>query len=163
MMSTPARLRELAVAACCLGAAAGEAATTCGVTPMSMSLGTYFGDSAAPTDSIGSLVVRCSRDGGPQNISITMALGASATSGSIANRRLLQAGGADMLAYNLYRDASRLSVWGQTAGVDTVTRTASIPNKSSLNVTFNVYGRVPGLQSIYAGSYADSLLVTISY
>jgi spore coat protein U-like protein len=151
------------MAAIGLAAAAGHAATTCGVTPMSMSLGTYYGDSAVATDSIGSLVVRCSRDGGPQNISITMALGASATSGSTANRRLLQVGGADMLAYNLYRDASRISVWGQATGVDTVTRNASIPNKSSLDVTFNIYGRIPGLQSVYAGTYTDSLLVTISY
>lgn len=128
-----------------------------------MDLGSYLGDTSAPADSIGTVIARCTRDGGPQTVSITLALGPSATTGSIANRRLRHAAGTDQLAYNLYRDALRQNVWGEAVGVDTMTQTVSIPNKTTVNVTFNLFGRMPGLQSVYPGSYNDSLLVTVSY
>ena len=127
-----------------------------------MNLGTYLGDTSAPADSVGTLIARCTRTGGPQNVSITVGLGPSATSGSIANRRLRHAAGTDLLSYNLYRDALRQNVWGQAAGVDTLSQTVSIPNNSTVNVTFNIFGRMPGLQNVYAGSYSDSLLLTVN-
>lgn len=128
-----------------------------------MSLGPYVGDSAAPTDSIGSFALRCTRRGGPRNVSITMAIGPSAISGSIASRQMRQAGGSDVLSYNLYRDALRQSVWGQTPGVDAVTQTASLPNNATTTVAFTIYGRINGQQNVFPGSYGDTLVVTISY
>ena len=138
------------------------AATSCTVSPPSMSLGTYLGDTSAPADSIGTVIARCTRDGGPANVSITLGLGPSATSGSIATRRMRHAAGTDLLAYNLYRDALRQNVWGEALGVDTMSQTVNIPNKTTVNVTFNVFGRMPGLQNVYAGSYSDSLLITVT-
>ena len=138
-------------------------ATTCAASGASMSLGAYTGDSSAPTDSIGSFVIRCARDGGPPSVAVTMGIGPSATSGTVANRQLRQAAGSDLLGYNLYRDVLRQNVWGQTVGVDTVARTVAIPNKSSVDIPFTIYGRIPGLQSVYSGAYADSLLVTFTY
>lgn len=153
-------LVALAIALLPGGAAA---AITCSASGTSMSLGAYTGDSSSPTDSIGSFVVRCARDGGPPTVTVTVGIGASANGGGIANRQMRQAGGSDLLAYNLYRDVLRQNVWGQTVGVDTVIRSVDIPNKSSVDIPFNVYGRIPGLQSVYAGAYSDSLLVTFSY
>jgi len=155
--------------AACLAAAWPAAAlaqgpgTTCVGASASMGLGAYIGDSATPTDSIGSFSLRCTRNGGPRNIQITMGLGPSANTGSIASRQLRQAAGTDMLSYNLYRDALRQSVWGQTAGVDAVTQTASLPNKATTTVTFTIYGRINGLQNVSPGAYGDTLVVTISY
>jgi spore coat protein U-like protein len=139
------------------------AAITCSASGASMGLGTYTGDSSAPTDSIGSFVVRCARDGGPSTVTVTMGIGPSVNGGSIANRQMRQAAGSDLLAYNLYRDVLRQNVWGQTTGVDTATRTVSIPNKASVDIPFSIYGRIPGLQSVYTGAYSDSLLVTFTF
>ncbi len=164
-MSRPARRPERLLAAALLAALpqVALAVTTCSASSASIALGTYRGDSSAPADSAGTVIMRCTRDGGPQNVGITLALGPSATSGSIAGRQLLQVGGSDRLGYNLYRDVLRQNVWGDAVGVNTVTQNVSIPNKSTINVTFNIYGRMPGLQSVYIGNYGDSLLMTVSY
>ena len=164
-MSGPARPRSRLAIAIIAAALPNTvlAATTCTVSPPSMSLGTYLGDTNTPADSIGTVIARCTRDGGPQNVSITLSLGPSSTSASINNRRLRHAAGTDQLDYNLYRDPLRQNVWGEAIGVNTMTQTVSIPNKATVNVTFNLYGRIPGLQSVYTGSYSDSLLVTVSY
>jgi len=144
-------------------AVAAHAATVCTGSSTSLNLGAYIGDTGAPTDSIGSFALACTRNGGPQNITVTMAIGPSANSGSIPLRQLRLATGTDLLAYNLYGDATRATVWGDTAGVNTQSRAVSIPNKTTLNVTFNIYGRIPGLQNVRAGAYSDTLVVTISY
>ena len=137
--------------------------TTCVGASTSMGLGAYVGDSPTPVDSIGSFALRCTRNGGPQNVPITMGIGPSANTGSIASRQLKQASGSDMLSYNFYRDALRQSVWGQTPGLDALTQTVSLPNNATTTVTFTIYGRINGLQNVAAGSYGDTLVVTISY
>lgn len=155
---------EAALAALWLAASLpAAAATVCTGSSASMSLGTYIGDSATPVDSVGTFTLGCTRSGGPQNITVTMAIGASANNGSIANRVLRSPSWPDLLPYNLYRDASRLAVWGETAGVDTMAVALSIPNNATSTATFTIYGRIPGLQNVHAGSYGDTLTVTINY
>lgn len=151
------------VAIACLVPLAAEAATVCRGGAASMNFGAYLGDSATPQDSIGSFRLQCTREGGPANISITMGIGPSASSGSITARQMQKSGGTDMLSYNIYRDATRLAVWGQTAGVDTMTITQNLPNKATTTVSFTLYGRINGLQNVSAGSYGDTLTVTIDY
>lgn len=138
-------------------------ANVCTGSSTSMSLGTYFGDTAAPSDAIGTFALSCTRAGGPQNITVTMAIGPSANNGSIANRVLVSPSWADPLQYNLYRDAARQGVWGETAGVDTMSVGLSIPNNATRAATFTIYGRIPGLQNVHAGTYGDTLTVTINY
>lgn len=155
---------SLAAAAClCAVATGAQAVTSCTASGAVLSLGPYTGETSAPADSVGSFTVRCTRDGGPQDVPVTLGIGPSGTSGTIASRKLKQVSGSDLLSYNLYRDALRQSVWGETPGVDTMTRTVSIPNKATADVTFNIYGRIPGLQNVYAGAYSDVLVVTFSY
>ena len=144
-------------------ASASNAAMVCRGNSTSLNLGAYYGDTSAPLDSIGSFSLTCSRDGGPPNAVVTMGIGPSGTSGAIASRQLRRTAGPDLLSYNVFRDALRSSVWGQTTGLDTVTQSVSVPNKSSATLLFTIYGRIPGLQSVSAGSYQDNLLVTIDY
>lgn len=137
------------------------AQTTCRfVSVPGAAFGPYDDSSAAPTDTAASVVVSCSRVGGPATIDVTLSLGPSANSGQIANRAMRQ--GANTLNYNLYRDPSRAAVWGQTAGADTMTvRFNSIPNNGSQNGTFVIYGRIPALQNVAAGLYGDSVPLTV--
>lgn len=127
--------------------------------------GAAFGayNDAAPgaTDTATSVVVRCLRNGGPANMTLTLQIGPSTGSGQVASRAL--SAGAERLVYNLYRDASRTAVWGQTAGVDTVSIALNgVPNNGSKDATFVVYGRIPARQNAAAGAYTDSVQLTVS-
>jgi len=151
----------LALIACaCLDA---QAATVCRIRQSgTVAFGAYDVTSPTPSDTALDVVVSCSRDGGPPNVTITVALGPSSTSGSVGSRRMRLLGGSDLLAYNLYRDQNRDGVWGQTSGVDTVTRTINVPNKGTALATFTIYGRLAPLQDVTVGSYADSLQITVT-
>ena len=72
-------------------------------------------------------------------------------------------GGGNSITYNLYRDSSRALVWGQIAGVDTVTQSLSISNNSTASTIFTIFGRIGELQSASVGTYSDSVVATVSY
>ena len=137
--------------------------TTCNGSSVSLNLGSYPSYSAVNVDSSGTFTVTCRRDGGRRDTPVTVGLGTSLNSGSIANRQVKRVGGSDLLSYNLYRDATRLAVWGNTNGVDTVTQTISLANRTSGTLTFNIFSRINALQDVRAGSYNDSLTVTVTF
>jgi spore coat protein U-like protein len=67
--------------------------------------------------------------------------------------------GADVLGDNLYADAARTVVWG-----DGTSASATVPGVTSTNpATANIYGRIFPLQSVGAGNYSDTLIVTINF
>jgi spore coat protein U-like protein len=163
-MCTRARCLSLAVAAAALIATpATHAVTTCVGSNAAISLGTYLGDDSMPVDSMGSFTLTCTRDGGAPAVAVTMGIGASASTGGISRRGMRRSGGTDVLVYNIYRDAARVSVWGQTAGVDTVTQSVNVPNKGIASVTFTMFGRIEPLQNVRVGTYTDSLVISIVY
>lgn len=98
------------------------------------------------------LGVQCSRTT-PYNVG----LGAGQnSSGNINARRMVQ--GANSVGYQLYRDAARTLVWGNTVGTNTVGGTGS-GNTQSLTV----YGIVPMQATPPAGTYSDTVVVTVTY
>ena len=137
------------------------AATTCTLVNPSISLGSYDTFTPSPTDASGPIIVNCSRSGGPQSITVTIAIGPSLHTGAVASRKLKHTVNIDLLSYNLYRDASRTIVWGNSGGVNTVSQTLSIPNNASRTATFVVNTRIDALQNVRAGDYADSLQVSV--
>ena len=114
------------------------------------------------TDSTGSVRVSC---GGVAGLLIPFRidLGRGGAAG-YAPRRL--ASGANTLAYNLYGDAGRTSVWGDGTG-------GSVSANSSVLLdalgwapmqTFTIYGRIgAGQTTAVPGSYADTISVTVTY
>jgi spore coat protein U-like protein len=157
--------KQLAFAfALALGAALpASAAFTCSGSNVSMSLGAYNGFQATDLDSSGVLVVTCRRNGGGSTTTITVGIGPSAVSGSIATRRLRLAAGTDVLGYNLFRDAGRSLVWGQTVGVNTVSQNISLSNNASGTLSFTLFGRITALQDVRAGTYNDTLTMTVTF
>jgi spore coat protein U-like protein len=161
-MRCPRALAGLGLLALLAAPLPAAAQVTCSGGNVALNFGTYEGFSTAPVDVQASLVVTCNRSGGPQFTTITVGLGPSATSGQIPNRRL--AGPmTNQMNYNLYRDATRLSVWGNTGGTDTVSQTLAVPNNSSASATFTIYGRLFAAQDVRAGFYSDSLIATVTY
>ncbi len=160
MNSTLLRLGALfAILAC--GSA--HAAITCAVASLSTLSFAYDPSAAAASDTTGSMSVTCSRKGGPNSVTLTVAVGASSVSGSINPRAMLGLTSGDQLSYNIFRNAGRTQIWGQTAGVNTYSVAVnSIPNNGSRSTNVTFWGRATALQAVGAGNYTDSVVVTIS-
>lgn len=62
------------------------------------------------------------------------------------------------ITYDLYSDAGRSAHWGNAVAIDTV---ASVGTGSQQ--TFTVYGRVPAQDTPPAGTYTDTITVTVTY
>jgi spore coat protein U-like protein len=62
------------------------------------------------------------------------------------------------LNYSLFSDSARAVNWGNTVGTDTV---AGIGTGSAQTIT--VYGTIPSNQGNRAGTYADTITVTVTY
>jgi len=143
-----AALSLFVLGACICPCAAQAQSTTCTANATGVVFGTYDPFSSAALDSTGSVSVTCS-----SSTSYTIAL--SAGQGSFANRTL--SSGAHLLAYNLYTDVLRTTVWGDGSGP-----TATVAG-SGTSTSFNVYGRIPALQNAYIGSYTDAIVVTVNF
>ncbi len=71
-------------------------------------------------------------------------------------RRMTGPGG--LIDYELYRDLGRTQRWGTTLNTDTVTGTGTGATQS-----LTVYGRVPAQTPRTAGTYTDTIVVTVTY
>jgi spore coat protein U-like protein len=139
------------------------AVTTCSGSNVAMSLGAYSGFQPTDLDSSGVLTVTCTRNGGPPTTTVNVGIGPSTVSGTIATRQLRLVAGIDRLNYNLYRDAGRSLVWGQTIGGNTVAQNISLGNNTSGALSFTIFGRITALQDVRAGTYNDSLTMTVTF
>jgi spore coat protein U-like protein len=132
--------------------ATGARAAVCLVSATPVAFGTYLPFSGAPTDSTGTVTVTCF---GSATISIALSTGGS---GSFSSRQMTN-GGAHLL-YQLYANTTHTTVWGDGTG-GTVTVTDTLTGFSNRN--YIAYGRIPTLQTVRPGSYADTITVTVSY
>jgi spore coat protein U-like protein len=111
----------------------------------------------ADVDQTTSLTVRCTK-----NTPYTVGLNGGTTAGATIAQRLM-ANGADTMNYNLFTDALRTAVWGNSAVAPTwVSGTGAGLGTAQV---LTVYGRVPtGQTNLAAGSYAETAItVTVTY
>ncbi|CAG4884716.1 Sigma-fimbriae tip adhesin [Georgfuchsia toluolica] len=160
-MSANSKIRAALPLALALLSGAAGAATTCTLAISNVAFGGYDVFSATSLDTSGSIKVTCTRSGGA-NPTVTLAIGSGAYGGSTATRKMKMNGGADFLAYNLYKDAGRTSVWGNVSGLDAFTQTLVVPNNSSAQLTATIFGRIPAGQDVMKGTYSDSVVVTVT-
>jgi spore coat protein U-like protein len=141
-----------------------NANAACAVSTTPVNFGSYDVLSSTPLDSTGSVTVDCSVGVGPPNppVDVLITISQSANSGSFNPRKMKNVAGTDLLNYNLYSNASMVSIWGDgTGGTSTVTLTKV--NKNAPPVVTTVYGRILGGQDVSAGPYSDVLTVTITW
>lgn len=129
---------------------AGQAAG-CTVTSNTLSFGNYNVFNNSPLDSTGTIEVRCS----PGNTNYIISLD-NGLYGTISNRKMRNSSSNETLSYNLYISATYTTLWGDGVGGG-VTVSGSKPDN------FTVYGRIPPLQDVGIGSYADSITVTVNF
>jgi spore coat protein U-like protein len=126
-------------------------AATCVVTSATaLNFGTQ-GVLATNVDETSTINVTCTNTT-PYNIGLDKGL-----NGSSVTTRQMKAGSA-LINYSLFSDSGRTTNWGNTVGTDTVAATG---NGSAQ--PFTVYGRIPAQTSPAAGSYSDTITVTVTY
>jgi spore coat protein U-like protein len=143
----------LAVAFLGVWPAAADAA--CTISATGVNFGTYDVFSSTPDDSTGTITYRCGSS--DHHITVTLSRGSS---GTFSPRRMNQAGG-EQLAYNVFTDATRTTIWGDGSGGTSVYSETNPPNNQ--DVVLTLYGRIPALQDVSVGSYADTLVATVNF
>jgi len=148
-MTARLRSRLLILSALALAAAATPAhAASCSVTAQGVNFGGYDPFATADLDGVGNINIAC-------DVEVTVTIALSTGSGTYAARTMTA--GAPQLTYNLFTSAQRLVVWGDgSGGSDTVSATVR-------NADIPVYGTVQARQNVPAGSYADAIVVTVTY
>lgn len=123
-------------------------AASCAVSSSGVNFGAY--DPADGADTRGTGTVRLGCDAAV-NASVALSGGGrSASEHAMSN-------GASQLDYGLYTDAQRSTVWGDgTGGSQTVAFDGTVVERS-------VYGAIPARQRVTAGSYTDTITLTVSY
>ena len=148
------RLLTMLLAAGALSAAA-TAEAACTISTTAVNFGTYNVFSASPDDATGQVTYRCTAPR-PPLVTIQLDKGGAPTFDPRQMRM-----GSEVLNYNLYRDSTRSTIWGDgTGGTQTYTRTNPPLNQ---NINVNVFGRIPAAQDVSAGSYSDTVTATIFF
>jgi spore coat protein U-like protein len=130
---------------------AAPSSTSCSIQASSVAFGAYNVFNSSPTDSTGTITYNC---GASINGNITIEL----SKGQASAYPRQMANGSERLNYNLFRDASRLLIWG------TASDSYSLGNPpKNQDVTVTIYGRIPALQDVKAGSYSDTISATINF
>lgn len=138
-----------------LSAHGAEAACNVGAT--NINFGAYDVFSNLPKDSTGTISVDC--DEAPPPI-VVIRIGPSFTSGGFKPRQMRHTSRQDRLSYNLFIDSSMSVVWG-----DGTQGTMIVSNKVHKNKPWITpyYGRIPAGQDVSAGTYSETLSVTITW
>jgi len=174
---TPSRpLAAACLAIACAGLAVGDvdgagqfprgllraADKTCTIETRPLSFGTYGPSDPAPTDAQAQIVYACGvhtvgrlQGRTATNIRIEISRGEA---GSFD--RAMTSGTA-RLSYNIFLDAQRQTVWGNGSGGTQYFTDVQPPNQQP--ITLYAYGRIPALQNVPQGEYADSLQVVILF
>ncbi len=129
---------------------------SCSMTSTGVAFGPYLPGTATPSS--GQIGVSCLIASGSG--SVAYSLSASSGSGTFSQRTLVSAG--STLGYNLYASPSYASVWGDGTG-GTSTISDGYPLSALTTRNYTVYGRIPAGQNVPAGTYADTVTITISY
>jgi spore coat protein U-like protein len=140
-------------------AVAGSLAT-CTVASTPVGFGVYDPLSATARTSTGTVTVSCSLISG---ISLLVAynIQLSAGSGSYTSRLLKTATAS--LGYNLYTDNTYATVWGDGTGATVRVYDSYLLGLGGAVINYTAYGRIPATQNVRAGSYSDTIIVTVTY
>ena len=135
-------------------------AANCTITTSILQFGTYdpiVTNASTPLAGTGGITTTCTTGASPV-ITLGQGLHTGGGSSDAAPVRQMQDGSSDNMGYGLYQDNAYAHVWGNT------TATApAIVTGTGLPQTVPVYGRVPAGQNLPSGSYADTVVATVTF
>ncbi len=140
--------------------AAALSLASCAVGSTPVAFGTYDPTSGVPVASIGTVTVSCNLIVGV-SLFVAYSITLSTGSGSYTQRTMHSGGMA--LGYNLYSSSSYGSVWGDGTGGSSPQSDAYLLGLGSTIKNYPIYGRIPASQIVGAGTYSDSIVVSVTY
>ena len=151
------RILRLAIVTAALLLLSGSArGQSCSISVASgVSFGAYDPLNTSPLDQTGSITYQC---GVLFLGTITIDL-STGSSGTYAFREMEKGG--DSLRYNLYRDATRILIWGN--GTSGSSRFGPVLPILGIPQTLTIYGRIPARQASPVGTYTDTVTATINF
>ena len=121
---------------------------TCTISATNLAFGNYAG---TQLDASANITVNCTNTT-PYNVG----LDAGTATGATVNARKMKSG-ANLLNYALFSNSGRTTNWGSISA-------EGVPGTGNgSNQQITVYGRVAAGQSVTPGSYADTVIVTLTY
>lgn len=135
---------------------------TCTVNASSIAFGNYNPLSPVGDAAVGSWTVTCNAIGsGTATVAGTLAL-STGLSGRYASRTMKS--GLNALQYNIYLTPAYTQIFGDgSAGTFAPSDSGTVSAGQVYQVNGNMYGFVPPSQDVPAGSYVDSIVVTVTY
>lgn len=129
-------------------------ASTCTVAATTLAFGSYAPSTSTPTAASNTVNITCTNGTG-----YTVALDKETTAGGAVTQRLMAGPGGATLNYNIYTTVAATTVWGHATGA-TVTQAAT---GNGLVQPLTGYGQIAPSQYNTAGSYTDTITVTVTY
>ncbi len=132
---------------------------SCSISTTALAFGAYdpvVAHAATALTAEGAVLVTCTSGSGAV---ITLGQGANADTGSTdaAPARRMVSSVTNHLAYHLYSDSERATLWGNTEA----TGLAEIG--TGTQESLQVYGRIPAAQNVPAGTYTDTVVATVTF
>jgi spore coat protein U-like protein len=147
------RARYFAAALALTSAPAGA----CTISAVGVAFGAYNPQSAANDDGTGTVNLAC-----PTAVTAPVVALSKGGSATYSPRRMTN--GTFNLTYNLYTTSARTTIWGDgTGGTVTQTLSGGTISGGTRNFSRSIFGRVPGSQNVGAGSYSDSITLTVTF
>jgi spore coat protein U-like protein len=138
-----------AAAAAAFWAAPGQA---CTISASGVDFGAYDPRSTTADDGVGQVNLNCPT--GTKTATVTISTG---NSGSYTVPRRMTSG-TNNLNYNLFTNSNRTTIWGNGSSG---TGTMSVSSRGVF--TLPIYGRIPAGQNVRAGTYSDTVTVTVTF
>jgi spore coat protein U-like protein len=131
--------------------------TNCLISTGALGFGNYdpiSANASTDRDAEGSVTVTCTL-GATAKIMLNQGLNGTGTDASPVRR--MSDGAGHFLPYNLYQEAARTTLWGNTDG------THVLGTADGTAHSVQVYGRIPSGYNAYQGSYTDTVIATVSF
>ncbi|WP_095012318.1 spore coat U domain-containing protein [Tsuneonella mangrovi] len=122
--------------------------TACSVTAQPLDFGSTT-SLAVAIDSTSPTTVNCT-PGAAYSVFVDYGANAGATT-----QRELKSVAGDLISYDIYSDSARTTAWTPSAGTTGV--------GDGTNQAITLYGRVPAQAAVPAGTYSDSVVVSVNY
>ena len=130
--------------------------SSCIVSSGTLSFGAYdpiVGNASAPLQQSGTFQIQCTNG---LTATILLGQGLNPGSGSTDSAPIRNmTNGTSQLNYQLYTTSARSTVWDNATGVSQLT--------TGQTQTLTVYGTIPAGQNVTAGSYSDTVVITVNY
>ena len=140
------------------------AVLACTASATSVTFGTYVPLQPGALLGTGTMTAICTVNSHLNTLTVDLSAGVS---GSFTTRTMTTTVGTTTypLNYNLYMNAANTTIWGDGTGgslLDNVTLTRTGGN-NTITTNLTVYGAVAAAQDPAAGTYTDSITVTVNY